>query len=94
MSLAFNTDYCLSHWEAIEEGAKKAGRMPSRKEWRLVRDVYVADTDEEARAAAVGGMTARVWRITCSTSSGSSTSSMSSKRPGGTGRSGYSRVHG
>ena len=26
------------------------------------RDVYVADTDEEARAAAVGGMTARVWR--------------------------------
>ena len=62
MSLAFNTDYCLSHWEAIEEGARKSGRTPSRREWRLVRDVYVADTDEEAREAAVGGMTARVWR--------------------------------
>ena len=62
MSLALNTDYCRSHWEAIEEGARKAGKTPSRKEWRLVRDVYVADTDEEAREAAVGGMTARVWR--------------------------------
>ena len=62
MSLAFNTDYCRSHWEAIEEGAQKSGLTASRKEWRLVRDVYVADTDEEAREAAVGGMTARVWR--------------------------------
>ena len=30
--------------------------------WRLVRDVYVADTDEEARDQAVNGMIGRVWR--------------------------------
>ena len=61
MSLAFNNDYCRSHWEAVEEGAQRAGRTPSRADWRLVRDVYVADTDEEARDQALNGMTARVW---------------------------------
>ena len=61
LTLAFNTDYVRSHWEAVEEGAKKSGKTPSRKDWRIVRDVYVADTDEEARAAAVNGMTGRVW---------------------------------
>ena len=62
MSLAFNADYCRSHWEAIEEGAAKTGRTPSRVDWRLVRDVYVADTDEEALDAAINGMHGRVWK--------------------------------
>ena len=62
MSLALNLDYLRSHWESIQEGARRSGRTPSRAEWRLVRDVYVADTDEEARRQALGGMTARVWR--------------------------------
>ena len=61
MSLAFNTDFCRSHWEAIEEGAQRSGRTPSRKDWRLVRDVFIADTDEEARDQAVNGMIGRVW---------------------------------
>ena len=50
-----------NHWDAVEEGARKSGKSPSRNDWRLVRDVYIADTDEEARAAAVNGMTGRVW---------------------------------
>jgi len=29
-------------------GAAKTGRKPSRQDWRLVREVCVADTDEEA----------------------------------------------
>jgi len=62
MSLALNTDYCRSQWEAVMEGAQKTGRTPSRSEWRLVRDVYVADTDEEARYEAINSMTGRVWR--------------------------------
>ena len=61
MSLALNSDYCRSHWEAIEEGAQRTGRTPSRADWRLVRDVYVADTDEEARDLALNGMLGRVW---------------------------------
>lgn len=62
LTLAFNPDYVRSHWEAVEEGAKKSGKTPSRKDWRICRDVYVADTDEEAREAALNGMTGRVWR--------------------------------
>ena len=61
MSLAFNTDFCRSHWVAIEEGAQRSGRTPSRKDWRVVRDVYIADTDEQARDQAVNGMIGRVW---------------------------------
>ena len=61
MSLALNADYCRSHWEAIEEGAQRTGKTPSRADWRLVRDVYVADTDEEARDLALNGMLGRVW---------------------------------
>jgi alkanesulfonate monooxygenase SsuD/methylene tetrahydromethanopterin reductase-like flavin-dependent oxidoreductase (luciferase family) len=62
MSLALNTEFVKSHWEAIEEGAARSGRTPSRGDWRLVRDVYVADTDEEARHAALNGMLGRVWQ--------------------------------
>ena len=62
MTLAFNPDYVRSHWDAVEEGAKKSGKTPSRKDWRICRDVYVADTDEEAKEAVLNGMTGRVWR--------------------------------
>ena len=61
MSLALNTEFVKSHWEAIQEGAQRSGRTPSRGDWRLVRDVYVADTDEEAREQALNGMLGRVW---------------------------------
>jgi alkanesulfonate monooxygenase SsuD/methylene tetrahydromethanopterin reductase-like flavin-dependent oxidoreductase (luciferase family) len=61
LTLAFNTDFVRSHWEAVEEGAQRSGKTPSRKDWRIVRDVYIADTDEEAWDAAVNGMTGRVW---------------------------------
>ena len=61
LSLAFNIDFCRSHWDAVEEGARMSGKTPSRSDWRLVRDVYIADTDEEALDAAINGMTGRVW---------------------------------
>ena len=62
MCLAFNNEYVNSQWEAIEEGALKSGRTASRKEWRLVRDVYVADTDEQAQYEVLNGATGRAWR--------------------------------
>jgi alkanesulfonate monooxygenase SsuD/methylene tetrahydromethanopterin reductase-like flavin-dependent oxidoreductase (luciferase family) len=49
------------HWEAVTEGAAPSGRTPGRGDWRLVRDVYVAPTDREARDLALGGM-GRCWR--------------------------------
>ena len=63
MSLGLNPKYLASHWEAVEEGAERAGRKPpSRSEWRIVRDMWIADTDEEAREQAINGMLGRAWR--------------------------------
>ena len=63
LSLGLNAVYVASHWDSVLEGAKTAGRpAPSRSTWRIVRDVWVADTDEEAREGALNGMTGRAWR--------------------------------
>ena len=62
MSLNLNPGYVKSHWEAVEEGAKRSGRTPKRADWRLVREVFVAETDEEAWKLSVGSMMGRQMR--------------------------------
>jgi alkanesulfonate monooxygenase SsuD/methylene tetrahydromethanopterin reductase-like flavin-dependent oxidoreductase (luciferase family) len=44
------------------EGAARTGRVPDRDEWRIIRDVYAAPTDAEARELAIGGIMGRCWR--------------------------------
>jgi alkanesulfonate monooxygenase SsuD/methylene tetrahydromethanopterin reductase-like flavin-dependent oxidoreductase (luciferase family) len=44
-----------SHWDAVAEGAERTGRTPDRSKWRIAREVFVADTTEEARAKALAG---------------------------------------
>ena len=43
-------------------GAARSGRVPDRADWRIIRDVYVAPTDREARDCAIHGMMGRCWR--------------------------------
>ena len=63
MSLGLNAVYVASHWDVVKEGAAEAGREPpSRQEWRIVRDVWVAETDKEAMEGAMNGMMGRAWR--------------------------------
>ncbi len=63
MSLGLNAQYMPGHWDAVLEGAAESGREPpSRSEWRVVRDFWVADTDEEARDTAWNGGLGRAWR--------------------------------
>ncbi|MGE0697493.1 MAG: LLM class flavin-dependent oxidoreductase [Hyphomicrobiaceae bacterium] len=62
MSLNLNPAYVGSHWEAVEQGAAKVGRTPDRSQWRLVREVFVADTDEEAMRLSVGSHMGRMMR--------------------------------
>jgi alkanesulfonate monooxygenase SsuD/methylene tetrahydromethanopterin reductase-like flavin-dependent oxidoreductase (luciferase family) len=62
MSLNLNPAYVGSHWESVEAGARRTGRTPHRAEWRMVREVFVADTDEEAWRLSVGGMMGRMMR--------------------------------
>ena len=60
MSLNLNPAYVASHWDSVEAGARKAGRTPDRRDWRLVREVFVAETDEEAWRLSVGSMMGRM----------------------------------
>ena len=48
-----------SHLEAVEEGARKTGMMPDRSSWRVAREVFIADTNEEARKQALEGIMGR-----------------------------------
>jgi alkanesulfonate monooxygenase SsuD/methylene tetrahydromethanopterin reductase-like flavin-dependent oxidoreductase (luciferase family) len=62
MSLNLNPGYVASHWESVEEGARRTGRQPRRADWRLVREIFVADSDAEAWRLSVEGMMGRMMR--------------------------------
>ena len=47
---AFGLEECGAYGQAEE-----AGRQASRDDWRIGRDVYVADSDAEARRKVLGG---------------------------------------
>jgi alkanesulfonate monooxygenase SsuD/methylene tetrahydromethanopterin reductase-like flavin-dependent oxidoreductase (luciferase family) len=61
-SISPDTAVTAQHWDAVVDGAARSGRTPHRSEWRIIRDVYVAPTDAEARALAIGGSMGRCWR--------------------------------
>ncbi|HZW30793.1 MAG TPA: LLM class flavin-dependent oxidoreductase [Isosphaeraceae bacterium] len=51
-----------SHWMAVEQGAHSAGRTPDRSMWRVARNIFVADTTQEARRQVLEGVVARDFR--------------------------------
>ena len=55
LSLNLNPAYVGTHWEAVEQGAARSGRTPKRSDWRMVREVFIADTDAEAMRLSAGG---------------------------------------
>lgn len=61
MSLSMNKRYMGSHWDAVEEGAAKTGLTPNRNDWRVVKEVFVAKTDAEARKYGVDGELGRYY---------------------------------
>jgi alkanesulfonate monooxygenase SsuD/methylene tetrahydromethanopterin reductase-like flavin-dependent oxidoreductase (luciferase family) len=50
-----------SHWSAFEGGAAKTGTPTDRRTWRIARDIYVAETTEQARKQAREGAQAQVY---------------------------------
>jgi alkanesulfonate monooxygenase SsuD/methylene tetrahydromethanopterin reductase-like flavin-dependent oxidoreductase (luciferase family) len=64
VSLSISPDVTVTakHWDAVVEGAARSGRTPNRDDWRIIRDVYVAPTDQEARDLAINGIMGRCWR--------------------------------
>lgn len=37
-----------SHWEQFVIGCERSGRRPDRRDWRIARSIFVADSDAEA----------------------------------------------
>ena len=56
------TPILQSHWEAVEESAHRTGIVPDRSVWRVAREVFIADTDKEARKEALEGTLSRDFR--------------------------------
>ena len=49
----------VEQWNTIHEGAISAGRTAERSRWRIARDIYVAETTEQARREVLEGTMAR-----------------------------------
>jgi alkanesulfonate monooxygenase SsuD/methylene tetrahydromethanopterin reductase-like flavin-dependent oxidoreductase (luciferase family) len=62
LSISPDPGVTAKHWAAVVEGATRSGRIPDRNDWRVIRDIYVAPTDDEARDLAIGGIMGRSWR--------------------------------
>ncbi|MQY26884.1 LLM class flavin-dependent oxidoreductase [Nocardia aurantia] len=60
-AVAPDNRYLARHFANVAGGAAEAGRFADRADWRIVRDVYVADTDAEARRRARTGAMGRYW---------------------------------
>ncbi len=50
------------HWGTYADAASSAGHEPSRANWKVCRDTFVADTDEEARRLVLEGGMGSTWR--------------------------------
>ena len=47
------------HWDTVEKGAISAGKKADRNSWRIAREIFVADTYEEAKQEALNGVLRR-----------------------------------
>lgn len=62
MSFCLGNAYLDNHWQTYARAAEAAGREPRRGEWRVARDIYIADTDAEARRRAIDGLMGESYR--------------------------------
>jgi alkanesulfonate monooxygenase SsuD/methylene tetrahydromethanopterin reductase-like flavin-dependent oxidoreductase (luciferase family) len=62
LSFDMNKDSLRMNWQSVEEGARETGRTPDRKDWRIVRVIMVAETDEQARKNALDGFLGRYYK--------------------------------
>ena len=62
LSLNINPQYSATHWHSVEEGAARTGKTPHRRDWRIVREIFVAETDAEARRWSADNMMGRMMR--------------------------------
>ena len=59
LSANYPANILKAQWEVYAEASRNAGHTPNRADWRICRDVFIADTTEEAREIAMNGVMAR-----------------------------------
>jgi len=62
LSLNMSPSYVATHWDAVLEGARRSHARPNRQEWRIVREIFVAESDAEAWRLSVESMMGRMMR--------------------------------
>lgn len=55
------TPQMRAHWDTWSEAMKAAGHTPDRRRFRVARDVFVADTDAEAKRLFLRSGMAQTW---------------------------------
>lgn len=61
MSQQLGVSTLVQHWDHYASVANEHGHAPERANWRVVRDIFVADTDAEARRLVVDGPMGEAW---------------------------------
>lgn len=61
LSVFFNTDVLNSHWQVYSEAAERSGIAAHRSDWRVNREIFVAETDAQAREYVRNSNQVRVW---------------------------------
>jgi alkanesulfonate monooxygenase SsuD/methylene tetrahydromethanopterin reductase-like flavin-dependent oxidoreductase (luciferase family) len=61
LSVFFNAEVLKSHWKVYSEASEAVGRVADRSQWRVNREIFVAETDKEARDYVRKSNEARVW---------------------------------
>ena len=54
-----HTSQIDQNWESVKAGAERSGRTPSKADWRIAKQVYVAETTQKAREEALAGAMGR-----------------------------------
>ncbi len=60
-SILLGARHLTSHWDAYMAGASETGIIPDRANWTIARDIFVAETDREARAWALRSSARTFW---------------------------------
>ena len=61
VSQEVSADILRTHWKTYEDAAHQSGHTPGRDRWRIARDYWVAETDEQARDEVLNGPMGQTW---------------------------------
>ncbi len=54
-------DQMKSHWQTWAQAMETEGRVPERRRFRVCRDIFIADTDAEAKRRAIASGLGKSW---------------------------------